>query len=131
MTAGDPAEAQAVVRDQYGAGVLQALIHIDEFLARGAGLVARGRKWYDGDPDGVPHLACGAVIIKLGEAVTRIPQELRNQHSRIPWTVMSDIRNHLTHAYDITDYAIVWDTIENDFLAVHGQLRRILGYGHD
>jgi hypothetical protein len=129
MTAGDPAAAQAAIRDQYGAVVFQALTQIDEFLARGARLVARGRGWYDGDPDGVPHLACEAVIIKLGDAVTRIPQELRNQHSQIPWTVMSDMRNHLTHAYDITDYAIVWDTIENDFPAVHDQLRQILGYG--
>jgi uncharacterized protein with HEPN domain len=32
---------------------------------------------------------------------------------------MSDMRNQLTHVYDVTDYEIVWDTLANDFPGVH------------
>ncbi len=123
---------QAAIARKYGERVLQALVHIDTFMARAARLVARGRAWYDGDPDDeVPRLACEALIIKVGDAATRIPLELRDQHREIPWTLMSDMRNHLTHAYDVTDYEIVWDTLERDLPDVHPRVRAMLGYAYE
>jgi uncharacterized protein with HEPN domain len=119
---------QAGIAREHGQRALDALNDIDTFMARAARLVARGRDWYDSDRDDVPRLACAALIIKVGDAAARIPKALRDRHPEIPWTLMSDMRNQLTHAYDVTDYEIVWDTIENDFPDVHGRLRAMLGH---
>jgi uncharacterized protein with HEPN domain len=119
---------QAAIAREHGERTLLALAHIDSFMARAARFVAMGRDWYDSDPDEIPRLACEALIIKVGDAATRIPAELRDQHPEIPWTLMSDMRNHLTHAYDVTDYEIVWDTLQHDFPDVHRRLRAMLGY---
>ena len=100
-------------------------------MARAGRLVARGRDWYDGDPDDVARLACEALIIKVGDAATRIPRKLRDQQPDIPWTLMSEMRNQLTHAYVVTDFEIVWDTLEGDFPDVHRALRALLGYVDD
>jgi uncharacterized protein with HEPN domain len=129
MTGSDWAFAkQAAIAREHGERALLALEHIDGFMARAARLVARGRDWYDSDTEDIPRLACEALIIKVGDAATRIPSELRNQHPDIPWNLMSDMRNQLTHAYDVTDYEIVWDTLEHDFPDVHHRLRGLLGH---
>jgi uncharacterized protein with HEPN domain len=129
VTGQDPSCAkQAAIAREHGERALLALSHIDSFMARAARLVARGRDWFDSDTDDVPRLACEALIIKVGDAATRIPPELRDQHPEIPWTLMSDMRNQLTHAYDVTDYEIVWDTLQHDFPGVHRRLRAMLGY---
>jgi uncharacterized protein with HEPN domain len=122
---------QAAIAREHGERALLALGHMDVYLAWAARLVARGRDWYDGDTDDIPRLACEALIIKVGDAATRIPDKLGDQHPEIPWTLMSDMRNHLTHAYDATDYDVVWDTLEHDFADVHRKLRAMLGYADD
>jgi uncharacterized protein with HEPN domain len=122
---------QAAIAREHGERALLALDHIDRFMARAARLVARGRDWYDSDTDDIPRLACEALIIKVGDAASRIPPKLRDQHPEIPWNVMSDMRNQLTHAYDATDYEIVWDTLEHDFPDVHRKMRAMLGYVDD
>lgn len=119
---------QTAIACEHEKRALEALDHIDTFMARAARLVAKGREWYDGDADDVPRLACEALIIKVGDAATRVPHELRDQYPEIPWTLMSDMRNQLTHAYDVTDYEVVWDTLESDFPGVHLRLRAMLGY---
>jgi uncharacterized protein with HEPN domain len=122
---------QAAIAREHGERALLALAHIDGFMARAARLVGRGRGWYDSDTDDVPRLACEALIIKVGDAATRIPPELRDLHPAIPWNLMSDMRNQLTHAYDATDYEIVWDTLAHDFPEVHRRLQAMLGYIDD
>jgi len=122
---------QAAIAREYGERALLALAHIDSFMARAARLVTRGRDWYDGDIDDIPRLACEVLIIKVGDAAARVPSELRDEDPQIPWTLMSDMRNQLTHAYGGTDYEIVWSTLEDDFPGVHRRLRVILGYVDD
>lgn len=119
---------QAAIAREHGERTLLALAHIDGFMARAARLVARGRDWYDSDTDDIPRLACEALIIKVGDAATRVPSELRDRHPEIPWSLMSAMRNQLTHAYDVTDYEIVWDTLQHNFPDVHRRLRILLGY---
>lgn len=120
--------AQLAIAHEHGQRALDALDHLEAFMARAARLVARGRVWYDSDPDQVARLACEALIIKVGHAASRVPQPLRSQYPDIPWTVMSDMRNQFAHGYDVTDYSIVWDTLINDFPGVHERIRGILGY---
>lgn len=85
-------------------------------------LSARGRQWYDSDPDNVPGLACESIIIKLGENVSRLSSEFTDDHPQIPWRAIKDMRNRLTHYYDGTDYNTVWAAISRNVPDVGRQL---------
>lgn len=83
---------------------------------------------YDSDPDaGVPRLACEAFIIKTGEAVSRVPREMRDAFPDVPWQSLADMGNFLTHQYDVTDYDLVRETLVYDLPDVHQQIRRAPG----
>ncbi len=56
-----------------------------------------------------------AVIRKfeiIGEATKNIPEDIRNQHSQIPWKEIAGMRDKLIHAYSEVDLKLVWMTIK-------------------
>ena len=50
----------------------------------------------------------------IGEAVKRLSQDFRAQHSEIPWALIAGMRDHLIHGYDIVDWDEVWKTTTQD-----------------
>ncbi|MDX1616979.1 MAG: DUF86 domain-containing protein [Candidatus Promineifilaceae bacterium] len=50
----------------------------------------------------------------IGEAATRIPEDVREAHSEIPWRKVIATRNRLIHAYLGIDDDIVWSIIRDD-----------------
>jgi uncharacterized protein with HEPN domain len=50
----------------------------------------------------------------IGEAVKRLSDGFRVQHSHIPWALMTGMRDHLVHAYDLVDWDEVWKTATKD-----------------
>lgn len=44
----------------------------------------------------------------MGEAVTKIPSDIRDKYPNIPWTRMAGMRNKLIHEYFGVDLEIVW-----------------------
>lgn len=80
---------------------------------RAEALAARGRGWYDSDPElDVPKLAAGSIVHKLGEAVRRLPREFLEQRASDPtWRRAIGMRNRIAHEYDAVDYEIVWAVI--------------------
>jgi len=50
----------------------------------------------------------------IGEAASRIDQEIRQQHSAIPWQDIVGMRNRLVHGYFDIDLRLVWDTVQDD-----------------
>ena len=74
-------------------------------------------------------LVQSAVIRKLeiiGEASNNVSEELKNKYPEVPWQIMKDMRNFLIHKYFGVDPEVVWDTIKNDILKVHGDIENIL-----
>jgi uncharacterized protein with HEPN domain len=44
----------------------------------------------------------------LGEAVKRLPDDLRNRHPRVPWKKIAGTRDYIAHGYDSVDYDVIW-----------------------
>ena len=49
----------------------------------------------------------------IGEAVKKIPDDVRNSYKDIPWKKIAGLRDILIHEYFGINMNIVWDIIEN------------------
>ena len=50
----------------------------------------------------------------MGEAVKRIPMEIRNKYPDIPWKYIAGMRDKLIHEYHGIDLEIVWEVIKRE-----------------
>lgn len=94
------------------------------FTGSASRLVARGKDAYDGDE--ALRLAAEAVLHKIGEAVSRLPDEFVNEHPEVPWRAMKATRNIVAHAYEQVDYQIIWNALAIRLPAVSERIRAIL-----
>jgi uncharacterized protein with HEPN domain len=51
----------------------------------------------------------------VGEAVKKIPDNIRQQYPRIPWKDVAKMRDKVTHQYFAVKLDVVWDTVQQDF----------------
>lgn len=62
----------------------------------------------------------------IGEAVKRLPAELRDRYSAVPWKEIAGTRDHLSHGYDDVDYQVLWDAVQKDLPVLLATVERIL-----
>ena len=70
-----------------------------------------------------------AVVRKLeiiGEAVKQIPEEVRQNHSQVPWKEMAGMRDKLIHFYFGVDYQLVWKAITERLPQVKQEIEKAL-----
>lgn len=77
-----------------------------------ASIVARRKRAWDEDE--LLRLAGEAVIGRVAEAAGRLPEEITQQVSDVPWEDIRDIRILVDHIYHRIDYEGLWNTLEND-----------------
>ena len=53
-------------------------------------------------------------LIRIGEAVSKIPDAIREQFADQPWRQIIDMRNFAAHQYDDLDPGRVWRTLCRD-----------------
>ncbi len=70
-----------------------------------------------------------AVIRKfeiIGEAVKKIPDEIKINYPNIPWKEIAGMRDRLIHFYFGVDYKLVWETIKKRLPELKSFIEKIL-----
>jgi len=62
----------------------------------------------------------------IGEAVGKLPEELKGSRPNVEWQDIKDFRNLLSHEYFGVDLEIVWKIIEDDLPVLMDAIREIM-----
>jgi uncharacterized protein with HEPN domain len=62
----------------------------------------------------------------IGEAVKRLPPELRDRYPAVPWKEITGTRDHLSHGYDDVDYQVLWNAVEKDIPVLLATVEQML-----
>lgn len=62
----------------------------------------------------------------IGEAVKKLPLEVRAKYPQVEWSDMAGMRDVLIHHYFGIDYDIVWSVLQHDIPALRYELERII-----
>ncbi len=62
----------------------------------------------------------------IGEAASKVSDEICSQHSAIPWQDISGMRNRLIHAYFDVNLDVIWSTVTKDLPFLKAELEKIL-----
>lgn len=62
----------------------------------------------------------------IGEATKKIPKEVKNHYSSVPWKDMAGIRNKLIHEYFGVNLKVVWKTTQEDLPLLKRQIGKMI-----
>ncbi len=80
----------------------------------------------DLEKDRILNLALTRLLEVVGEAATRVPDEIRAKFSDLPWPQIIGLRHRLIHAYDQVDLDILWGIVSEDLPPLFKQLEKII-----
>jgi uncharacterized protein with HEPN domain len=72
---------------------------------------------------------CSATIRELeviGEAVSKISDEIKAKYQDVLWQPIKDFRNKIVHEYFGIDYKMVWDIVKNELPILNSQISNII-----
>jgi len=62
----------------------------------------------------------------IGEAVKKLPNDLRKMHGDIPWGEIAGMRDLIAHAYFALDLGILWQGIQDDVPVLLERVREMI-----
>ena len=62
----------------------------------------------------------------IGEAARALSEELRNNHSEVPWKDIIGMRHFIVHQYTDIDLETVWEVVKKDIPNLKNKIQRIL-----
>ncbi|MGF6821985.1 uncharacterized protein with HEPN domain [Microbacterium sp. ZKA21] len=104
----------------------RSLREIVRLCDNGTRLAARGHEWYVSDDLNTPGLAAESIIIKIGENVARLSDEVMLSNPQVPWSSIKRMRDRLAHHYEATDYDAVWATLNVDLPVVRAAIASLV-----
>lgn len=72
------------------------------------------------------QLSTSMCIVQIGEYVTRLSDDFKQEHSEIPWRTIKGMRNVATHQYDRIDFEIMWNTLTESVPELEEKLMLII-----
>ncbi len=63
----------------------------------------------------------------IGEAVKRLPEEIKNQQPDMEWRKISGLRDILIHEYFGINVEVVWDVIQHKLSGLEDAARKLIG----
>lgn len=62
----------------------------------------------------------------IGEAVKKVPNDLRNTHPELEWKAIAGMRDKLIHNYFDIDFELVWNVVTEKIPVLKLQIETIL-----
>lgn len=88
---------------------------------------ARGREQFDEDED--LQFALVHLVRLVGEAASKLSDELTAAHPEVPWRQVVGMRNRMVHGYFEIDLNFLWDAATQDIPDLAEQVRGIAAGG--
>ncbi len=89
------------------------LRQITEYVGHAKALCA-GRSAREIASDWQRAFAFERVMEVLGEAVKRLPEDLKTRYPQVPWHLIAGMRDKISHGYDGVDYQLLFDAVQHD-----------------
>ena len=70
--------------------------------------------------------SCNMCIIQIGELITRLSDDFKEEHREIPWHEIKAMRNLHTHDYEKVDFDTMWKTLIFDVPDLKNKLQKII-----
>lgn len=99
--------------------------HMIEAAQTALGFIS-GRQAADLDSDRMLLFALMRAIEVIGEAASKVSEEVRRSSPEIPWSLIVSMRNRLIHAYYDIDREILWKTVTSELPALLPRLQAFL-----
>ncbi|MEP7363355.1 MAG: HepT-like ribonuclease domain-containing protein [Acidobacteriota bacterium] len=97
---------------------MEATSTIAEFL--------KGRSESEFDHDKLLRSAILNQLTIIGEAASRLSDDLRSSHPEIPWHAVRGLRNIVVHNYFGVDWNQVWATVLDDIPVLARQVEEMI-----